>query len=67
MDNSATTKQVESLIPGVSFDCFNKRTGIYKDFKFCDIYHVCVGQQHRKTYGCAQNGERFYFDESSKR
>ena len=59
--------QNEKLIVGLSFDCSNKLTGFYKDPKFCDIYHVCVGQMQRKTYGCAQNGERFFYDDVTKR
>lgn len=61
-----TSQQEELLIVGIPFDCTNKPTGFYKDPKYCDIFHVCVGFVQRKTYGCPQSGNRFYYDESLK-
>ena len=57
----------EQTITGISFDCSNKPTGPNKDNQYCDIYHACVFGQQQKTYGCAQNGERFYYDETTQK
>ena len=56
----------ELLITGIAFDCSNKPTGFYKDATYCDLFHVCVGFKQRKTYGCPQNGDQFFYDESLK-
>ncbi|RMZ94261.1 hypothetical protein BpHYR1_034115, partial [Brachionus plicatilis] len=57
----------EQTITGISFDCSNKPTGPNKDNQYCDIYHACVFGKQEKTYGCAQNGERFYYDETTQK
>jgi len=55
------------LIYGVSFTCTGKPTGFYRDTNYCDIFHVCLANIQMKTYPCPQVGERFYFDQVSKR
>jgi hypothetical protein len=62
-----TTSQPEILINGITFDCTNKPTGPNKDTRYCDIFHACVYGQQQKTYGCPQNGGRFYYDENTKK
>jgi len=57
----------EQTISGISFDCTGKPTGPNKDTQYCDIYHACVFGKQQKTYGCAQNGERFYYDEKTQK
>jgi hypothetical protein len=57
----------DSQITGIFFDCKNKPTGFYRDHFFCDIFHVCVGQQQKKTYSCPQIADQFYFDDILKR
>jgi hypothetical protein len=57
----------EETIMGVSFDCRGKANGHWRDLRYCDVFHACIGGEQRKTYSCAQLGERVYFDEISKR
>ncbi len=61
-----TSTSEELLILGIPFDCTGKATGFYKDPKFCDIFHVCVNFQQRKTYGCPQVGDQFFYDDNLK-
>lgn len=63
---NTTSASEELLISGIPFDCSGKPTGFYKDTKYCDIFHVCVSFQQRKTYGCPQLGAQFYYDETLK-
>ena len=62
-----TTSQPENLISGIFFDCSNKPDGYYRDPKYCDVFHVCFNYKQAKTYPCPQVGERFYFDENTKK
>jgi len=63
-----TSSAAENLIYGVSFDCTGKTTGFYKDPKYCDLFHVCVGFKQKKTYPCPQvGGDKFYYDEALRR
>lgn len=57
----------EETIVGVSFDCRSKPNGHWRDTRYCDVFHACIGGEQRKTYSCAQIGERVYFDEVTKR
>ncbi len=57
----------EETIMGISFDCRGKANGHWRDTRYCDVFHACIGGEQRKTYSCAQLGERVYFDEISKR
>lgn len=66
--STRTSTSGENLIYGVSFDCTGKPTGFYKDPKYCDLIHVCVGSKQKKTYPCPQvGGDKFYYDESTRR
>jgi hypothetical protein len=57
----------EELVSGIPFDCRNKANGHWRDGKLCDVFHACIGGEQRKTYSCAQVGDRTYFDEITKR
>jgi hypothetical protein len=57
----------EDVITGIPFDCRNKPNGHWKDTRFCDVFHACIHGEQRKTYSCAQVGDRTYFDEVTKR
>jgi hypothetical protein len=57
----------EELVTGIPFDCRNKANGHWRDGKFCDVFHACISGEQRKTYSCAQVGDRNYFDEVTKR
>ena len=57
----------EELVTGIPFDCRRKSNGHWKDSRYCDVFHACIGGEQKKTYSCAQLGERIYFDETTKR
>ena len=57
----------EELVTGIPFDCRRKSNGHWKDTRYCDVFHACIGGEQKKTYSCAQLGERIYFDETTKR
>jgi hypothetical protein len=44
-----------------------KLNGHWKDTRFCDVFHACISGEQKKTYSCAQLGERIYFDETTRR
>ena len=56
----------ENVITGIPFDCTGKPTGFYRDTNYCDIFHVCVSFQRKKTYACPQIGDQFFYDEKIK-
>jgi hypothetical protein len=57
----------EELVSGIVFDCRGKLNGHWRDTRYCDVFHACIGGEQKKTYSCAQLGERIYFDETTKR
>ncbi|CAF0749609.1 unnamed protein product [Brachionus calyciflorus] len=57
----------EELIMGIPFDCRGRSNGHWRDGKFCDVYHACLNNEQKKTYSCAQLGEKTYYDEETKR
>lgn len=57
----------EELVSGIPFDCRRKPNGHWKDTRYCDVFHACIGGEQKKTYSCAQLGERIYFDENTRR
>ena len=57
----------EEIVSGIMFDCKGKINGHWRDHRYCDVFHACISNEQRKTYSCAQIGERVYFDEASKR
>jgi len=71
--NNVDVKQIESgdgreeLISGIKFDCRSKSNGHWRDYRYCDVFHACISSEQKKTYSCAQLGERIYFNETTKR
>ncbi len=57
----------EELISGIKFDCRSKSNGHWRDHRYCDVFHACISSEQKKTYSCAQLGERIYFNETTKR
>lgn len=57
----------EELISGIKFDCRSKANGHWRDYRYCDVFHACISNEQKKTYSCAQLGERIYFNETTKR
>lgn len=57
----------EELISGIKFDCRAKSNGHWRDYRYCDVFHACISNEQKKTYSCAQLGERIYFNETTKR
>ena len=57
----------EELVSGIPFDCRGKSNGHWRDVRYCDVFHACIGGEQKKTYSCAQLGERIYFDETTRR
>ncbi|CAF1240526.1 unnamed protein product, partial [Didymodactylos carnosus] len=41
--------------------------GHWRDTRYCDVFHACVAGAQRRSYGCPQVGERFYFDDQTQR
>jgi hypothetical protein len=63
----AVANSREELVSGIPFDCRGKLNGHWKDTRYCDVFHACIGGEQKKTYSCAQLGERIYFDETTRR
>ncbi|CAF1171657.1 unnamed protein product [Adineta ricciae] len=62
---SPTINQI--LLTNVPFECRSKQDGFWRDLRYCDVIQVCVGGEQKRSYGCPQVGERFYFDEQTQR
>lgn len=57
----------EELVSGIPFDCRGRPNGHWRDLRYCDVFHACISGEQKKTYSCAQLGERIYFDETTRR
>lgn len=57
----------EELVSGIPFDCRGRPNGHWRDQRYCDVFHACISGEQKKTYSCAQLGERIYFDETTRR
>lgn len=67
-DNAPSTSSArDDVVNGIPFDCRNKQNGHWRDSRYCDVFHACISGEQRKTYTCAQVGDRTYFDEVTKR
>lgn len=62
--SSTFSQQVLTNLP---FDCKNCIDGFYRDLTYCDVFHACVAGEQKRTYGCPQVGERFYFDGATQK
>ena len=51
----------------VPFDCKGRIDGHWRDGRYCDIFHACLSGEQKRSYGCNQVGERFYFDDVTQK
>lgn len=59
--------QNQKVITNVPFDCKGRIDGHWRDARYCDIFHACLAGEQKRSYGCNQVGERFYFDDASQK
>ena len=59
--------QNQKVVVNVPFDCRGRIDGHWRDTRFCDIFHACLAGEQKRSYGCNQIGERFYFDDASQK
>lgn len=59
--------QNQKLILNVPFDCKGRIDGHWRDSRYCDVFHACLAGEQKRSYGCNQVGERFYFDDASQK
>ena len=57
----------QKVVVDVPFDCTGRIDGHWRDTRYCDVFHACIAGEQRRSYGCNQIGERFYFDDASQR
>jgi hypothetical protein len=57
----------QQLLTNVPFECGDRRDGHWRDLRYCDVFHACVDGEQKRSYGCPQVGERFYFDDITQR
>ena len=57
----------QKLVLDVSFDCRGRIDGHWRDTRYCDVFHACIAGEQKRSYGCNQIGERFYFDDASQK
>ncbi|RNA20523.1 chitin binding peritrophin, partial [Brachionus plicatilis] len=67
MENYVSGSGREELVVGIAFDCRGRPNGHWRDGQFCDVFHACINNEQKKTYTCAQLGEKTYFDEETRR
>ncbi|CAF3242334.1 unnamed protein product [Rotaria sp. Silwood2] len=59
--------QNQKVIVNVPFDCKGHIDGHWRDLRYCDVFHACLAGEQKRSYGCNQIGERFYFDDTSQK
>jgi hypothetical protein len=59
--------QNQKVIVNVPFDCKGRIDGHWRDTRYCDIFHACIAGEQKRSYGCNQIGERFFFDDASQK
>jgi hypothetical protein len=59
--------QNQKIVVNVPFDCKGRIDGHWRDVRYCDIFHACIAGEQKRSYGCNQIGERFYFDDASQK
>ncbi|UJR18059.1 hypothetical protein I4U23_004959 [Adineta vaga] len=57
----------QSVLTNVPFECRGRLDGFWRDLRYCDVFHACVAGEQKRSYGCPQVGERFYFDDKTQR
>ena len=59
--------QNQKVIVNVPFDCKGRIDGHWRDARYCDVFHACIAGEQKRSYGCNQIGERFYFDDATQK
>ena len=59
--------QNQKVIVNVPFDCKGRIDGHWRDVRYCDVFHACIAGEQKRSYGCNQISERFYFDDASQK
>lgn len=59
--------QNQKVIVNVPFDCKTRIDGHWRDARYCDVFHACLAGEQKRSYGCNQIGERFYFDDATQK
>lgn len=59
--------QNQKVVVNVPFDCKGRLDGHWRDIRYCDIFHACLAGEQKRSYGCNQIGEKFYFDDSTQK
>ncbi|CAF4645617.1 unnamed protein product, partial [Rotaria magnacalcarata] len=59
--------QNQKVILDVVFDCKGRIDGHWRDTRYCDVFHACLAGEQKRSYGCNQIGEKFYFDDVSQK
>ena len=59
--------QNQKVVVNVPFDCKGRIDGHWRDVRYCDVFHACIAGEQKRSYGCNQIGERFYFDDASQK
>ncbi|CAF1109060.1 unnamed protein product [Adineta ricciae] len=59
--------QNQKVVVNVPFDCKGRIDGHWRDTRYCDVFHACIAGEQKRSYGCNQIGERFYFDDASQK
>ena len=63
----APAMQNQKIVLNVAFDCKGRIDGHWRDTRYCDVFHACLAGEQKRSYGCNQVGERFYFDDASQK
>jgi hypothetical protein len=56
----------QQILTNIPFECGGRPDGFWRDLRYCDVFHACVGGEQKRSYGCPQVGERFYFDDTKQ-
>ncbi|CAF1478555.1 unnamed protein product [Adineta ricciae] len=59
--------QNQKVVLNVPFDCKGRIDGHWRDTRYCDVFHACIAGVQKRSYGCNQIGERFYFDDATQK
>ena len=57
----------QKVVVNVQFDCKGRIDGHWRDTRYCDVFHACIAGEQKRSYGCNQITERFYFDDVSQK
>ncbi|CAF2065572.1 unnamed protein product [Rotaria magnacalcarata] len=56
----------QHVLTNIPFECKGRLDGFWRDLRYCDVFHACIAGEHKRSYGCPQFGEKFYFDEKAQ-